>query len=38
MKDDVLAQMIQSQDKLWEIYGRKGPQVGIYELDRIAFR
>jgi phenylalanyl-tRNA synthetase beta chain len=39
MNDDVLAQMIQSQDKLSEIYGRKRATVsiGIYELDRIVF-
>jgi phenylalanyl-tRNA synthetase beta chain len=39
MNDDVLAQMIQSQDKLAEIFGRKRSTVsiGIYELDRIAF-
>src|SRR5512143_244865 len=39
MNDDVLAQMIQSQDKLAEIFGRKRATVsiGIYELDRIAF-
>jgi phenylalanyl-tRNA synthetase beta chain len=39
MNDDVLAQMIQSQDKLSEIFGRKRTTVsiGIYELDRIAF-
>jgi phenylalanyl-tRNA synthetase beta chain len=39
MNDDVLAQMIQSQDKLAEIFGRKRTTVsiGIYELDRIAF-
>jgi len=39
MNDDVLAQMIQSQDKLSEIFGRKRSTVsiGIYELDRIAF-
>ena len=39
MSDDVLAQMIQSQDKLSEIFGRKRTTVsiGIYELDRIEF-
>jgi phenylalanyl-tRNA synthetase beta chain len=39
MNNDVLAQMIQSQDKLSEIFGRKRTTVsiGIYELDRIAF-
>jgi len=39
MNDDVLAQMIQSQDKLAEIFGRKRSTVsiGIYELDRIMF-
>lgn len=39
MSDDVLAQMIQSQDKLSEIFGRKRSTVsiGMYELDRIAF-
>ena len=39
MNDDVLAQMIQSQDKLAEIFGRKRTTVsiGIYELDRIMF-
>lgn len=39
MSDDVLAQMIQSQDKLSEIFGRKRTTVsiGIYELDRISF-
>ena len=39
MNNDVLAQMIQSQDKLAEIFGRKRSTVsiGIYELDRIAF-
>ncbi|MCK9417875.1 MAG: phenylalanine--tRNA ligase subunit beta [Nitrospirae bacterium] len=39
MNDDVLAQMIQSQDKLSEIFGRKRDTVsiGIYELDRIQF-
>jgi len=39
MNDDVLAQMIQSQDKLSEIFGRKRTTVsiGIYELDRIMF-
>ena len=39
MNADVLAQMIQSQDKLSEIFGRKRSTVsiGIYELDRIAF-
>jgi phenylalanyl-tRNA synthetase beta chain len=39
MNDDVLAQMIQSQDKLSEIFGRKRATVsiGIYELDRIEF-
>ncbi len=39
MNDDVLTQMIQSQDKLSEIFGRKRSTVsiGIYELDKIAF-
>jgi len=39
MNDDVLAQMIQSQDKLAEIFGRKRSTVsiGIYELDQITF-
>lgn len=39
MTDDILAQMIQSQDKLSEIFGRKRATVsiGIYELDRITF-
>ncbi|HUJ19795.1 MAG TPA: phenylalanine--tRNA ligase subunit beta [Nitrospirota bacterium] len=39
MTDDVLAQMIQSQDKLAEIFGRKRTTVsiGIYELNRIVF-
>jgi phenylalanyl-tRNA synthetase beta chain len=39
MNDDVLAQMIQSQDKLAEIFGRKRTTVsiGIYELNQIAF-
>jgi phenylalanyl-tRNA synthetase beta chain len=39
MNDDVLAQMIQSQDKLAEIFGRKRTTVsiGIYELNRIVF-
>src|SRR5574341_2440132 len=39
MNDDVLAQMIQSQDKLSEIFGRKRTTVsiGMYELDRIEF-
>ncbi len=39
MNEDVLAQMIQSQDKLSEIFGRKRSTVsiGIYELDRIMF-
>jgi phenylalanyl-tRNA synthetase beta chain len=39
MNDDILTQMIQSQDKLAEIFGRKRSTVsiGIYELDRIAF-
>jgi phenylalanyl-tRNA synthetase beta chain len=39
MSDDVLAQMIQSQDKLSDIFGRKRSTVsiGIYELDRIKF-
>ncbi len=39
MTDDVLTQMIQSQDKLAEIFGRKRSTVsiGIYELDKIAF-
>ncbi|MGE5172437.1 MAG: phenylalanine--tRNA ligase subunit beta [Betaproteobacteria bacterium] len=39
MNEDVLEQMIQSQDKLSEIFGRKRSTVsiGIYELDRIVF-
>lgn len=39
MNEDILAQMIQSQDKLSEIFGRKRATVsiGIYELDRITF-
>jgi phenylalanyl-tRNA synthetase beta chain len=39
MSSDVLAQMIQSQDKLAEIFGRKRStiSIGIYELDKIAF-
>ncbi len=39
MNDDVLAQMIQSQDKLSEIFGRKRTTVsiGIYELNKIVF-
>ncbi len=39
MNDDVLAQMIQSQDKLAEIFGRKRSTVsiGIYELNQIVF-
>ncbi len=39
MTDEVLAQMIQSQDKLSDIFGRKRSTVsiGIYELDRIVF-
>ncbi len=39
MNDDVLAQMIQSQEKLAEIFGRKRStiSIGIYELDRIVF-
>ncbi len=39
MNDDMLAQMIQSQDKLSEIFGRKRTTVsiGIYELNRIVF-
>ena len=39
MNDDVLTQMIQSQDKLSDIFGRKRSTVsiGIYELDRISF-
>ena len=39
MNDDVLAQMIQSQDKLAEIFGRKRTTVsiGIYELNQIVF-
>src|SRR5271169_6485574 len=39
MNEDVLTQMIQSQDKLAEIFGRKRTTVsiGIYELDRIVF-
>jgi phenylalanyl-tRNA synthetase beta chain len=39
MSEDVLAQMIQSQDKLSEIFGRNRTtiSIGIYELDRIVF-
>ncbi len=39
MNDSVLAQIIQSQEKLSEIFGRKRTTVsiGIYELDRIVF-
>lgn len=39
MNENVLAQMIQSQDKLAEIFGRKRSTVsiGIYELNRIVF-
>jgi phenylalanyl-tRNA synthetase beta chain len=39
MNEIVLAQMIQSQDKLSEIFGRKRSTVsiGIYELNRIVF-
>lgn len=39
MNDDVLAQMIQSQEKLAEIFGRKRSTVsiGIYELNQIVF-
>jgi phenylalanyl-tRNA synthetase beta chain len=39
MNDDVLTQMIQSQDKLAEIFGRQRSTVsiGIYEMDKIAF-
>ena len=39
MNEDVLAQMIQSQDKLSEIFGRKRSTVsiGIYEMDKITF-
>jgi len=39
MSADVLAQMIQSQDKLADIFGRKRSTVsiGIYELDKIIF-
>jgi len=39
MNIDVLAQMIQSQDKLAEIFGRKRSTVsiGIYELEKIMF-
>jgi len=39
MNNDILTQMIQSQDKLAEIFGRKRSTVsiGIYELDKIAF-
>ncbi len=39
MNDNVLAQMIQSQEKLAEIFGRKRTTVsiGIYELDQIVF-
>lgn len=39
MNEDVLAQMIQSQDKLAEIFGRRRSTVsiGIYELNQIVF-
>jgi phenylalanyl-tRNA synthetase beta chain len=39
MNEESLVQMIQSQDKLSDIFGRKRRMVsiGIYELDRIAF-
>lgn len=39
INEDLLVQMIQSQDKLSEIYGRKRQTVsiGIYELDKIVF-
>src|SRR5512143_216995 len=39
MNENVLAQMIQSQEKLAEIFGRKRSTVsiGIYELDQIVF-
>lgn len=39
MNEEILVQMIQSQDKLSEIFGRKRTTVsiGIYELDRITF-
>lgn len=39
MNKDFLIQMIQTQDKLSDIYGRKRKMVsiGIYELDRIVF-
>lgn len=39
MNEDFLVQIIQSQDKLSEIFGRKRRMVsvGIYELDRILF-
>ena len=39
MNEDILTQMIQSQDKLAEIFGRKRSTVsiGIYELDKIMF-
>jgi phenylalanyl-tRNA synthetase beta chain len=39
MNDAILTQMIQSQDKLAEIFGRKRSTVsiGIYELDKIVF-
>lgn len=39
MNDAILTQMIQSQEKLAEIFGRKRSTVsiGIYELDKIAF-
>ncbi len=39
MNEDVLAQMIQSQEKLADIFGRKRSTVsiGIYELDPITF-
>lgn len=39
MTDDILAQMIQSQEKLSEIFGRRreAVSIGIYELDRITF-
>jgi len=39
MNEDVLTQMIQSQDKLAEIFGRMRSTVsiGVYELDKIVF-
>lgn len=39
MTEDFLIQMIQTQDKLSDIYGRRRKMVsiGIYELDRIVF-